>query len=255
MKYKLETIPVIDSLKEDSECSLCLLEDKAEKYYVQFYIGPSVMVPENRVETNKVGFCPRHHHRLLNAGEAQNIGLLTHTYLEDFEKGQQSLIKNILKQTEGKNEKILSPGKIKKVKAVVTNWMNYISDRTTQCLICRRLEETIKRYLFTIVYNYDKDPEFRELLAGSRGFCHLHLEPLFTMAAEYLPGKRFIEFTDCLTGLQSKQYKRLYDELEWFTQKFKQENFSKPWGTSSDAHKRTVRKLSGRDTSGAENRS
>jgi hypothetical protein len=254
MKYKLETIPVIDAIKEDTECSLCFLEDKAEKYYLQFYIGPSVMVPETRVEVNKTGFCPGHHHRLLNAGEAQNIGLVTHTYMADLNRGQQPLIQEILKQSDGKTSLIPSMSRLKNLARAVDRWMDYLTERTERCLICDRLEETIKRYLFTIVYNWDKDPEFRELFAGSRGFCHLHLKPLYAMAGEVLSAAKRMEFVSALTTLQSAQYPRIDGELEWFTQKFKQENFSKPWGTSADAHKRAVKKVSGRDKGQPENR-
>lgn len=254
MKYKLETIPVIDAIKEDSECPLCLLEEKAEKYYVQFYIGPSVMVPEIRVEVNKTGFCPEHHHKLLHAGEAQNIGLVTHTWMADYHKGQMPLVKAVQSVTDSVTGKIVSPGKVKQALKAVDAWMVYLKSRTDSCMICHKLEETLKRYLFTIIYNWDKDPEFRQLLLASRGVCHLHLNPLLNMAREVLSGSRLLCCLNDLTRLQTAQYERLDKELEWFTQKFKHENFAKPWGNSADAHKRTVRKISGRDRGITESR-
>ena len=60
MKEVLETIPVWDALKEDTECPICSLMKKAEEDALKYYLGPAVMVPEIRVEINKKGYCNKH---------------------------------------------------------------------------------------------------------------------------------------------------------------------------------------------------
>jgi hypothetical protein len=70
MKYKLETIPVWDALKEDSECLLCFLEEKIEDYYLNYYLGSSVMNRETRVKLNQKGFCSDHFRGLLGKNKA-----------------------------------------------------------------------------------------------------------------------------------------------------------------------------------------
>ena len=60
MKIELETIPVWDGVKSESECFICDLMNKAEEDAVDYYLGPAIMVPEIRVEINRKGFCPAH---------------------------------------------------------------------------------------------------------------------------------------------------------------------------------------------------
>jgi hypothetical protein len=45
MKYELDTIPVWDALKEDTECLLCHLQYRAEDSALRFFMGDSVMMP------------------------------------------------------------------------------------------------------------------------------------------------------------------------------------------------------------------
>ena len=60
MKIELETIPVWDGVKSESECFICDLMNKAEEDALDYYLGPAIMVPEIRVEINRKGFCPAH---------------------------------------------------------------------------------------------------------------------------------------------------------------------------------------------------
>ena len=57
MKEVLETIPVWDALKEDTECPICSLMMRAEEDALKYYLGPAVMVPEIRVQINSKGYC------------------------------------------------------------------------------------------------------------------------------------------------------------------------------------------------------
>ena len=84
MKYQLETIPVWDAFRADSECPFCLLRNKAEQRYLDYYLGNSAMNPETRVELNRTGFCPEHFSMLLKKRSPQHLGLITHTHLQDW---------------------------------------------------------------------------------------------------------------------------------------------------------------------------
>ena len=60
MKYTLDTLPVLDAYRENSECPLCRLRIACEDQYVDSMLGAAYMEPECRVKTNEVGFCSRH---------------------------------------------------------------------------------------------------------------------------------------------------------------------------------------------------
>ncbi len=241
MKYKLETIPIWDALKEQSECPFCLLTDKAHERYIQYYLGNSAMNPETRVEVNKTGFCPDHFSRMLLARSPQHLGLMAHTHL-------QTRMEELEKEFPGP-EKSLMGRLLKKESSPVQVFSESMRKKTDDCLICDRVASTLKRYTFTAVYLWkNREEGFREELEASKGFCLPHMTAVLEMAEEILPPAEGAEFSDFVKKIQMRNLKRLEEEILWFTQKFKAENFDNPWGDSEDAHYRLVQKLTGKIT-------
>jgi hypothetical protein len=242
MKYKLETIPVWDAFKEENECPFCFLMEKAESRYVKYYLGNSAMNPETRVEVNKTGFCPSHFSRLLLARSPQHLGLIAHTHLQDWMEDLEKRFPC------GKDRKLLVKFSRKDLSRI-GEFSAHIDHRSANCLICDRIDRTLKRYTFTTVHLWqNKEEGFREELEKSRGFCIPHSKELLLMAEEILNSKELEDFLLIVKEVQKKNLERLEAELNWFTQKFKSENHDKPWGSSEDAHYRVIQKLSGKVT-------
>ncbi|MBN2657715.1 MAG: hypothetical protein JXR86_11700 [Spirochaetales bacterium] len=245
MKYKLETIPVWDAFKEDTECPICYLEEKAEERYLNFYLGSSVMNPETRVQVNQRGFCPDHFSGLLSMRSNHGLGLMTHTHLEK----RMELLSPFLKNLRTEASRVAGKGaliKPRKLSAAISELEKHLSGLEESCMICDRIEYTLKRYTFTIVHLWKTEGEFREFFRNSRGFCYHHLPGLIAMAEEVLSPGKLGEFIEDVTALIESGNERLEKEILWFTQKFDSQNFDKPWGTSEDAHYRTIQKLTGR---------
>jgi len=239
MKYKLETIPVWDAFREDSECPFCLLQKKAEDRYLKYYLGNSAMNPETRVELNKTGFCPDHFGKLLEQRSPQHLGLITHTHLQDW----MSDLDKRFPSSQFKKSPFAGKG------SAIESYIRRNKEREQDCLICQRIERTIQRYTFTSCYLWKRNEEnFRETLTGSKGFCIPHEGSLLSMAEEILKKSEMEQFLLDIKNLQVKNLERLNEEIEWFTQKFKAENNSKPWGTSEDAHYRVIQKLTAKLT-------
>ncbi|MBB6478439.1 DUF6062 family protein [Spirochaeta isovalerica] len=245
MKYKLETIPVWDAFKEDTECPICDLAEKAEERYLKFYLGSSVMNPETRVEVNKTGFCPDHFTGLLAERSNHGLGLMTHTHLEKRMELLRPYLKS-LKSEAAKASGKLGPLKPRKLMSSISDLEKHLSGHEESCMICDRIDYTLKRYTFTIVHLWKTDEEFRDVFGRSRGFCFHHLPDLLKMAEEILSPGKLAEFTEEVVNLIEENNLRLEKEILWFTQKFDSQNFDKPWGTSEDAHYRTIQKLTGR---------
>ena len=55
----LDTIPIWDAYKLDTECPLCALEDACEKQFLDIALGGAMMEPDTRIATNERGFCSR----------------------------------------------------------------------------------------------------------------------------------------------------------------------------------------------------
>ncbi|MDA3811684.1 MAG: DUF6062 family protein [Spirochaetaceae bacterium] len=221
------------------------LSEKAEERYLKFYLGSSVMNPETRVEVNKTGFCPHHFSGLLHVRSNHGLGLLTHTH---FEKRIELLnsfltsLKNEASKISGKSISLKS----KKMSSAIKSLEKHLRQSEESCMICTRIAYTIQRYTFTIIHLWKTDGEFRDYFQKSRGFCFHHLPEVLTMAEEILSPGKLGEFVEQVVSLVEKNNERIEKEILWFTQKFDSKNFDKPWGTSEDAHYRTIQKLSGR---------
>ena len=206
MKYELETIPVWDAYRADSECPLCLLLRRAEAELVRFYVGHSVMVPEMRVQVNDAGFCRAHFPMLLDGGNRLGLALITRTHLGELRR---KLDRHLLAGNSG--------GALKKDLARLAD---LVTEQLDRCLICDRLRDRLLRYAYTIVHLWQKDAEFRAEFRASRGFCLDHLKGQLEMARDTLPGARLPAFVAETAEMQGRAWDRLEAELLAFTGKF-----------------------------------
>jgi hypothetical protein len=227
MKYELETIPVWDAYKAETECPLCFLEQKIEKNNIQFFLGGSVMEPDIRGKVNDLGFCQVHFHKLFEAGNKLGLALMAHTHLL-------SLIKTMKRPEKYSHPKTRH------------EYCLFLKSKKNDCVLCQKLEKTLKRYTFTIVYLWKKDEEFKKTFNTSKGFCLPHFADCSEMADEVLSPKKRERFIGDLYSLQKEHLLRLEEEILWFTQKFDYKNKDKPWKTSKDALQRTIQKLTGK---------
>jgi hypothetical protein len=232
MKYELETIPVWDAYKTDTECPVCFLQKKNEAQSLKYFLGDSVMDPDTRVAANEKGFCVRHSDMLFGGGHKLGLALMTHTYL------QQLLQAFRMKLEENNAAKT-------KNKSAAPDWPGFFRKPGKECLFCERVAQTVDRYLFTIAYLYRKDDEFKKTFLGSKGFCLPHCARALEMANEVLKGTVREDFIAELLSLEEKRLTVLEGEIDWFTQKFDYRNQGKPWGTSADALQRVLLKLKG----------
>ena len=111
--------------------------------------------------------------------------------------------------------------------------------------MCERVEAVFERYIATIFYLYEKESDFRQKLAGCKGFCNEHYALLYDQASMQLSGKLQGEFIDMLNEVYLSNLKRVRDDLEWFTDKFDYRNADAPWKNSKDALPRTLLKTNG----------
>lgn len=228
MRYHLETIPVWDAYKKDSECPLCDLEQAAEESYLDNFLGASVMEPSMRVEVNRKGFCARHFARLLPMQNRLGLALLTQTILREATASQTAQPSPAPRG--GLFSRRVSPA----------------NGESETCILCERLGETMNRYFFTVLHLFDTDDEFRAAFLASKGVCLPHARALRAMATRELSPAKARAFTDALDLLQKENLARVEKELDFFTQKFDYRNADKPWGNAKDAPERAIRKLRGR---------
>ena len=239
MRYQLDTIPVWDAYKTDCECPLCLLKKQNEEMYVDSFLGASVMEPDTRVEVNEKGFCATHYQNLFAQRNRLGLALITHTYMQE-------VVKSV-------NASLSAPGApsgmfsrlLKKSQPDENATGIQVRARIGKCILCERLDYTIRRYAYTLVHLWNKDSQFKAAFSASKGLCLEHLALVCDMAQENLSSKDYTSFMETLARVEAENLKRIEDELEWFTLKFDYRNQDKPWGNSRDAVERAINKLQG----------
>ena len=254
MKEKIYTIPVTEAFGHDCECPLCLLHSKLENDYTDYYLGPALMEPDSRIDTNKKGFCRRHFELLYNRQENRlGLALETHTHLNEKLSQIKEISRDIIKATNIKrnSDSVLSflTGRFGKEKKSAssphTKLLKLLIDMENSCTICSRLEHTMDRYLDVIMYLWSKEADFRKLFSEKKGFCLVHLRMLIEASQKYLKAAESERFLSQLMEQQIENLDRIEKELDWFTKKFDYRNNDAPWGNSKDALPRSIQKLKG----------
>ena len=245
MKQHIDTIPVWEAYQADCECPLCRIRLKNEAMYVDNFLGASVMEPSTRVEVNQKGFCQRHFQMMFDSGNRLGLALLCHTYLKEtmakLDKDAQAA-KEAAAGEAGKSIFARVGGKkAEGVQAAIDS----AREIAGKCILCERLDATMDRYVYTLIYMWKHESEFRAAFEKSKGFCLNHYAQVLAQAQKDLSGKELKQFVDMLCDLQKQNLERIEKEIEWFTLKFDYRNQSKPWGNSQDSVERTINKLRG----------
>ncbi len=234
MKYKLETIPVWDAMYEDTECPFCSLMEKAERRYIDFYLGSSVMNPETRVKVNTVGFCPAHYSALAKEPKPQGLALISHTHLLETQRALQPL-----------QDSLKSIKKGKKAKKITDQIREVLKQRESGCLICESMEMTLLRYAYTYVFLWGSEPEFKEAVEKSKGICLHHYPVVLDITTQALEGKQQQEFLRSISTSMDRWLSQTAEDVHWMTQMYKSENRDKDWRGTQDAHRRAINRENG----------
>lgn len=254
MKEKIYTIPVSDAFGQDCECPVCLLEEKLENEYTDYYLGPALMEPDCRIGTNKKGFCRRHFEMLYNR-QANRLGLAleTDTHLRE----QLDKLRELSKSADAavKGMKPSNPlmgalsGKFRlkgqEGSGYTVKLLEMLTSLENNCTVCDRLKFTMDRYMDVIMYLWLREEDFRKLFESRKGFCLPHLKQLAEASAKYLKPEESTIFISLLLQQQVENLDRVEKELDWFTKKFDYRNNEAPWGNSKDALPRSIQKLKG----------
>ncbi len=231
MKEQIYTIPVNEAYDTDCECPLCVLERKLEKEGVDYALGAAMMEPDYRVESNAVGYC-RHHYRLMFAVPNNlSLALVLDTHLEEIRKNMNKHEKAVTSQSKG--------GLFKKNTAAA-ELADSLSQVENGCMICKKIDYTMDRYMDVVIYLWNNDPNFREKFERSKGLCLPHFRRLADMCGRTRGSE---EFLAALFKKEKAELDRIQADIHKFTLKFDYRNQNMEWGTAQDAPIRTIEKI------------
>ena len=232
MAEKLYTIPVNEAFSADTECPVCEMYNRLEADAVDFVMGDSYMEDDVRMETDRIGFCGKHLPLLYRNQNRLGLGLILLTHMDRQLKEMEELSK----------KKTVKAGGLFKKSVGGDPLAEYLKKQENSCYVCKRMANSYERYLATVFYLYENDEAFRKKFRESKGFCMKHYGKLHEMAENSLGNKYREEFIENLDRITLENFKRVRDDLEWFTDKFDYRNADAPWKNSRDALIRAMQK-------------
>lgn len=241
MKEKLYTIPLNDAINAKDECPFCYIERNLEQELLDFVLGSgsSYMEADIREATDQAGFCRMHFKKMYDYGNTLGNAWILKTH---YKKMIDEMTKQFENYAPGKSS---FKDKFKKVPNNENPIVSWIQEKEESCYICKRYKETYSRYLDTFFIMYKKDPDFREKVLSSKGFCLYHFKDLCMEADKQLNDKEKQEFYNSVTKLMTENMERLKEDVSWLVEKFDYRNKDADWKNSKDAIQRGMQKLKG----------
>lgn len=213
MKETIYTIPINEAFEaamDSGHCPVCALHGKLEADALEYVLGASMMEPDVRMETNRLGFCGVHWDKMLSAQKRLPMALILHTHLEELGKG--------------------------------------IERRLTEpetCYICARVETFLTRYYANILYLWGSAPEFQKLFDGVPMICLRHSAGLAQNAKAALGRKEAAAFHKAVTARAGRAIGALHESVGIFVRSFDHRYADEDIGEHKTAPERGVQYLTG----------
>ena len=227
MKERIYSIPLTDALNEGCGCILCTIEKKLEQDGVTYFLGPSLMEPDNREMTNEKGFCRRHLNMLLEGNHRLGLALILETHVKALSK------KLDIKKKSG----LFSKG----IDTAATS--SDIYNGVHSCALCDKLSAQMEDAAGNLAYLWDKESDFRSKFENAAALCPEHMALVLSVCKKELSTKKSEEFSQMLINQQKKALDALYDDLHAFTLSFDYRNTGKPDKNIADSVPRAVKHL------------
>lgn len=243
MKETIDTIPIMDAMNANDECPFCYIERQLEQHAISFILGSAYMEDDVRMETDRIGFCRQHYHKMFAYGNRLGSALILSTHirklkeelkeeLHAFNPEKNSILKRLRKsvsQTQGQH-------------ASLSSW---IYNKEKSCYVCQHIQNNYQRYLDSFLELWNTNSEFMNSVKTSKGFCLHHFADLIDASERKLKNQQKQEFYTVIFQLMEENLQRLEEEVTWFTDKFDYRNKDKAWGNSQDSIQRCMQKAAG----------
>lgn len=236
MKETIYTIPLSESLEQNSECPFCFLENKIEQNQIEYSLGPAMMEPEHRILSNERGYCRRHMGQLAEAKAALPFALVLDTRID--------WVLEQLEAARGGTKSRKKQSVFSKRESVAACTAKTAEKLTASCLVCERIAHTMSKFTETFWYLCRKEPDFRDKILSGKGFCLYHFKEI--LESEKKCGGRQPEgFVDALIDLEIENLKRNKKDVHGFVKQFDYRSSKENQNVPKNAHLICAGKLSG----------
>ena len=226
MIEKIYTIPVNEAFDAAQNagspgCPVCAIYKKLEDAELDSILGPAMMEPDIRSETNAKGFCGKHFDMMFNMKNRLGLALIIESHLSH------NIIKTLKGGAFGLPVKNKKPEKQKE-----------------SCYVCGKIENFLSKMLETTALLWEREKEFKEKLIKQPYFCLPHYSSLLYTGEYILPKKLYPVFAGDCRKVMVAYGEKLLADVSWFVKKFDYRYQDEPWGDSKDAVDRAIKFLS-----------
>ena len=225
MDEKIYTIPVNEAFDEYDGCPFCRMRRTLEDNERELIMGASMMEPDTRIKTNKLGFCRKHYDKMFQMNNRLSLALMLESHLAEV-SDKIVIWKNTLI---GKDHTKKASENIRELKK--------------SCYVCERTLEKFSKMMFCAVLLWNNTPEFKEKMLKQPYFCLEHAEEYLETARVKLDKKSFATFAEQLSSVQQRYMDSLREDVSWFCKKFDYRYENEPWGNAKNSVERAIKFL------------
>lgn len=219
MQPNIATIPITELFTQTDGCPVCRMRSMLEKQYVE-YTGESMMTPDVRIITNRLGFCHRHYSMMVNTGSRLANALILQTHIDEVR------------------------GKVfpkKDSDPPSRQMLDAIREVGRTCYVCDRVDFDILHLLRTVYAQFGVDPAFREQYLAQDYICLKDYAIIMENVNKKAMDKRTLaQFYEATNKLCKSYMDTLYDDVTHFTTMYDYRNRDGDFKNSKDSIERSV---------------
>ncbi len=224
---QIYTIPVNEAFDKSIEapecgCPFCTLYKKLQSEYLELILGASMMEPDVRIKTNKLGFCNDHYNMMFVRKNRLGLALMLESHMDELRDDVDKKFLNLF------------PGE---------NARRRITELDKSCYICDKIDFSITKMFETTLLLYERDGEFKKKFCAEPYFCIPHFNKLITLAKAKMPKKLYNDFYEDASRVTFNYFDALRSDVKHFIKKFDYRYEDEPWGNSKDSVERAIKFL------------
>lgn len=242
MKERIYTVPLNEAFDADTECAFCELHKKLNEDALRYTLGASYMEEDVRETTDNLGFCKAHYKEMYDIQNRLGLSLILSTHLKKINEKLDKALKSDFKTLDSAEKtRIFKKANSDKMSKTA----ELISKTEDSCFICEKIKSSMDRYVETFFFLWRTEPDFKNKVLNSKGFCLEHFGVLIDEGKSKLNQKEYAEFIGKTAPIVQKSLKRVEEELLWFIKKFDYRFDDLPWKNSKNSLQRGILKTAG----------
>ena len=223
---QIYTIPInehFDMSRDDHACGcpVCSLHRMLEENELELILGASMMEPDVRIQTNKLGFCATHNNMMFERKNRLGMALTLESHLAEIRR-------------DIADKPLLVTGYPARAR---------LAELEESCYVCGRIDANFTLLIDNLIYLWSTDEKFREKFSAQPYFCLPHFRAMLEVAKAKLSKKSYGEFSKAAQAVVLPYFDSLCEDVSWFCKKFDYRYDEEPWGNSKDSVERAMKFL------------